>query len=454
MKKISIIVDNPQRDLAGYTYLSEELVKNNFLVFLTPMYNFHEVFLINPDLVILNHARKEKLHSSGVDLIIKYCSLSNIKIVIIDSEGGLFKNSFVNKYKKFINESGSKIDKYFLWGSNKISLVNKKNLDKYVVAGNPRLDLFFLKNYNNKFLKEFDKKNYILVNTSFPKLNPIEGDKIILKELNKFKKSRLYYNQKLYFDKFLKFLKSFSELNQNINFILRPHPFESIQTYRREFANYNNIEIINKGDIFFYLKKCRFVINHNCQTSLDAILANKNCINFSNYELTKELSILDKISTRVDNEDQLESVINKFLINNKVNKLIRKRLLVAKYYNNVNQLSSLQIIKHIKLLFNKTVHNHAFNFSIFRIIKIYLKNRTFLGVIKFILKLFLGTKFFFTIRSFFGNQMYKRKNFELLDVLDLIRFSEKKKLILKNSTILDLHYKFLLFPKSIIVKKK
>jgi surface carbohydrate biosynthesis protein len=454
VKKISIIVDNPQRDLAGYAYLSEELVKNNFLVFLTPMYNFHEVFLINPDLVILNHARKEKLHSSGIDLIIKYCSLSNIKIVIIDSEGGLFKNNLVNKYKKFINESASKIDKYFLWGSNKISLVNKKNIGKYVVTGNPRLDLFFLKNYNNKFLKEFDKKNYILVNSSFPRLNPIKGDKISLKGLKKFKKSRLYYNQKLYFEKFLKFLKSFSKLNKNINFILRAHPFESAETYKKEFANCGNIEIVNKGDIFFYLKKCKFVINHNCQTSLDAILAGKNCINFSNYELTKGLSILDKISTRVDNEDQLKSVINKFLINNTVNDLIKKRLLVAKYYNNVNQLSSLQIIKHIKLLFNKTPHNQAFNSSIFRIIKIYLKNRTFLGAIKFILKLFLGTQFFFTIKSFFENQMYKKKYFALSDVLDLIRFSEKRKLILKNSTILDLHYKFLLFPKSIIVKKK
>ena len=50
MKKISIIVDNPQRDLAGYTYLAEELVKKNYLVFLTPMYNFHEIFLINPDM--------------------------------------------------------------------------------------------------------------------------------------------------------------------------------------------------------------------------------------------------------------------------------------------------------------------------------------------------------------------------------------------------------------------
>ena len=454
MKKISIIVDNPQRDLAGYAYLSEELVKNNFLVFLTPMYNFHEVFLINPDLVILNHARKEKLHSSGVDLIIKYCSLSNIKIVIIDSEGGLFKNNFVNKYKKFINESGNKIDKYFLWGSNKISLVNKKNKDKYIVAGHPRFDLFFLRNYNNKFLKEFDKKNYILVNSSFPRLNPIEGDIIGLKELKKYKNSKLFYNQKLYFDKFLKFLKSFSELNKNINFILRPHPFESLETYRKEFANYSNIEVLNKGDIFFYLKKCKFVINHNCQTSLDAILAGKNCINFSNYELTKGLSVLDKICKRVENEYQLKNVVNKFLTKNNVNGLQKKRQLVAKYYNNVAQLSSPQIIRHIELLFSKPTNNYAFKSSILGIVQICIKNRSFLEVIKFIIKLFLGTQFFFTIRSFFGNQMYKRKYFDLNNVLELVRFVNMNKLIIKKCSLLDLNYKFLLFPQSIIIRKK
>jgi len=454
VKKILIIVDNPQRDLAGCTYLAEELVKNNFVVFLTPMYNFHEVFLINPDLVILNHARKEKVHSSGIDLIIRYCNLSNIKIVIIDSEGGLFKNSFINKYKKFINESGDKIDKYFLWGSNKISLVSKKNINKYVVSGNPRFDLFFLKNYNNKFLKEFNKKNYILVNTSFPRLNPIEGDKIGRKDFDKYKKSRLYYNHKFYFDKLLKFMKFFSELNKNISFIIRPHPFESLETYRKEFLNYSNIEILNKGDIYFYLKKCKFVINHNCQTSLEAILANKNCINFSNYALTKGLKILDKISIRVKNEDQLKNVINKFLVNNKVDDLKKKRKLVAEYYNNVNQLSTLSIIQHIKLLFKKTSYSYAFNPSIFRIIKIYFENRPFLAVIKFMLKLFLGTQFLFAIRGFFGNQMYKRKYFNLSNVVDLVRFSKKNKLIIKKSSILNLHYKFLLFPKSILIRNK
>jgi hypothetical protein len=72
---------------------------------------------------------------------------------------------------------------------------------------------------------------------------------------------------------------------------------------------------------------------------------------------------------------------------------------------------------------------------------------------KFILKIFLGTRIIFTLRSFFGNQLYKRKYFKLSDVLDLIRLSQKDKLIVKQSSILDLHFKSLLFSESIIIKK-
>ena len=452
MKKISIIVDNPQRDLAGYTYLAEELVKKNYLVFLTPMYNFHEIFLINPDLVILNHARKEKIHSSGIDLVIQYCSLSNIKTVVIDSEGGLFRKNFIKKYKKFVNESANKIDKYFLWGSNKINLINKKKITKYAVTGHPRFDLFFLKNYKNKFLRDFKKKNYILVNTSFARLNPIEGDTVSSKDFKKYRISKLYNDQKLYFNKFIDFLKNFSKLNENISFILRPHPFESKTIYKKEFANCKNIEVVNKGDIFFYLKKCKFVINHNCQTSLDAVLAGKNCINFSNYKLTRGLSILDQISTRVENQDELEKKIYIFLRKKKVTNLIQKRRIVSEYYENVKNISSFQIVNNISLLLNSSF-NQIVRPSIFRIIKIYIEKRSFLEIMKFILKLFLGTRIFFIVRSFFGNQLYKRKYFEFRDVLNLIRFSQKNKLIIKRSSMLDLYYKSLLFPQSILIKK-
>jgi surface carbohydrate biosynthesis protein len=451
MKKISIIIDHPQRDLAGYVYLAEELAKKNFEVFLTPMYNFHEFFLINPDIVILNHARKEKFLSSGNDLIIEYCKKINIKTVVIDSEGGMVSSNHLPLYKKNINESADDIDKYFLWGKNKMRLLKKKNIKKFAVTGHPRFDLFFLKNYNNNFLKSLNKKNYILVNTSFPKLNPIQGNEFGKKDAEDFKKNRNYNLEKLNFDQLIQFLKFYAVLNKNIEFIVRPHPFESLMVYKKEFADFSNIKIINEGDIFFYIKNCKFIINHNCQTSLEAVLASKNCINFSNKKISKDVSVVNKLSTNVDSIDNLKIKVNKFLSTNYVKNLQKKKKIVSNYYNNINQRFFSLFYKNILFLILSKKNNHSLNF--FKIIQIFLKKRTFFKTGKFFFKIIFGVGFIFKFREFFGNQMYKRKYFDLYNVLNLIRFSEKDKLIIKRSSILDLHYKSLLFPQSILIKK-
>jgi surface carbohydrate biosynthesis protein len=452
VKKISIIIDHPQRDLAGYVYLAEELAKKNFKVFLVPMYNFHEIFLINPDLVILNHARKGQLFSSGIDLIIDYCRKSNISVVVLDSEGGLIGKSKLHLYKKNINESANEVDRYFLWGINKKRLVNKKKIKKFFVVGHPKFDLFFLKNYNNLYLEKFNKKNYILVNTSFSQLNPIEGDIHSKKNVENFKKSKNYDLKKINFNQLINFLKIYAKLNKNIEFILRPHPFESLTFYKKEFADYSNIKVINAGDIFFYIKNSKFVINHNCQTSLEAILANKNCINFSNKKiLDEEDSVLKKISTNVENVNDLEIAVNKFLTLDHINNLNKKKKIVSKYYNNINKLSCPLVVENILFLSKHKNNKSSPNF--FKIIGIYYKKRSFFHIIKFLSKIFFGVNIFFKFREFFGNQLYKRKFFDIRNVLVLVRFSEKNRLIIKRSSILDLHYKSLLFPQSIVIKK-
>lgn len=451
MKKISIIIDHPQRDLAGYVYLAEELAKKNFVVFLTPMYNFHEFFLINPDLVILNHARKGKFLSSGNDLIIDYCKKVNIKTVVIDSEGGMIGSNRLSLYKKIINQSADDIDKYFLWGKNKMQLVKKNNMKKFVVTGHPKFDLFFLKNYNNNFLKSLNKKNYILVNTSFPQINPIEGNEFGKKYAEDFKKNRNYNFEKLNFDQLIQFLKFYSVLNKNIEFILRAHPFESLTVYKNEFADYSNIKVVNEGDIFFYIKNCKFVINHNCQTSLEAVLASKNCINFSNKKISKVVSVINKLSTNVDSIDDLKVKANKFLSTKYVINLQKKKKIVSKYYNNINKLSCPLVVENILFLSKHKNNKSSPNF--FKIIGIYYKKRSFFHIIKFLSKIFFGVNIFFKFREFFGNQLYKRKFFDIRNVLVLVRFSEKNRLIIKQSSILDLHYKSLLFPQSIVIKK-
>jgi hypothetical protein len=49
--------------------------------------------------------------------------------------------------------------------------------------------------------------------------------------------------------------------------------------------------------------------------------------------------------------------------------------------------------------------------------------------------------------------MYKKKYFDLNNILELVRFIDINKLIIKKCLLLDLNYKFLLFLQSIIIKK-
>jgi surface carbohydrate biosynthesis protein len=449
LKKILIIVDHPQRDLLGSVYLAEELVKNNFIVILTQMYNFHEVFLFNPDLVIVNHGRIKKFQSSGIDIVIEYCQISRAKLIVIDNEGGTLGNKQVKGYQKTLNTSIKFVDKYFLWGENKTSLI-KKESDKYLVTGHPRFDPYFIKNFKNKFLLNFKKRNYILVNTSFAVLNPLEGDKHGIEGLKKYQNTSVYCDHKLIFDRFISFIRYFAKKYPKVSFVLRPHPFESEKFYKNEFKNYSNIDVLSEGDIFFYLKYCKFCIVSDCQTSLESILAKKNCINFKKYG--NEFNLLDQISLKAENEIDLERIIKKLLKNNQVYNLNKKMKIVSKYYNNVNDSSSKIITQSIVNLF-KGQTKEIINIPFCKIIKIYFNKRSTIETIKFILKIIFGTNLVFYLKSLYANDIYRKKNFKVKQVLELLSIKHEDKLYVKKSTVLDLYYKYLIFPQSIILKK-
>ena len=54
-KKICIVVDHPDRDLNGYIYLITKLNLAEVTYYLVPYYNFREIYIIKPDILILNH---------------------------------------------------------------------------------------------------------------------------------------------------------------------------------------------------------------------------------------------------------------------------------------------------------------------------------------------------------------------------------------------------------------
>ena len=90
-KKVCIVVDHPDRDLDGILYLINILKQDNFTYFLVPFYNFREIYLIKPHVVILNHSRW--IYSN----LIKILHSLGITILVQDTEGGMVTTHLIKK---------------------------------------------------------------------------------------------------------------------------------------------------------------------------------------------------------------------------------------------------------------------------------------------------------------------------------------------------------------------
>ena len=142
-KKICIVVDHPDRDLNGYIYLISKLKLKQAVYYLVPYYNFREIYIIRPDIVILNHSRW--IYSN----FLKILKTLNTSIFILDTEGGMITMDLIKEYILFsqIKKNVNYVDGFFIW-SDKIKeeiLKINKNLDdkKLIVTGNPRFEYIY-----------------------------------------------------------------------------------------------------------------------------------------------------------------------------------------------------------------------------------------------------------------------------------------------------------------------
>lgn len=418
MKKVCIIIDHPSRDLVGITYLAQKIISKDFEFILVPMYHWHEILLIRPDIVILNHGRINKAQSSGIDLILKYCEEISIECFVLDNEGGIVDKDV---YKKILMKFPYK-HKYLLWGQDKKKLINKKN---FIVTGHPRYDLYKDVNYNSKFLSKISKKigkDFILINTSFPGSNPIKkihwDAKIIDNSIN----TKIFKNLELENINFKFFMKCINKITLKFKeekFIIRPHPFENINFYKKKFGGLSNVKILNTSDVYYYIKNCKFVLNSNCQTSLETSIMSKNFINISTKLFDRQSSIIHSLKKPSNSYEIIESEIKK---NIKYKTKIKYNFLkISKLINNLKEKSYPKINQ---LILKSKLKPKNQNLLI--ILKIIFNMRGVIGCIKFICKLLIKIEDIFKFKSIDGKDVYKKKYFNDKSVKDHLDINGKK----------------------------
>jgi len=283
---VCIPIETSVRELDGKLLVAAHLLNNNTRVFIGDRRG------IKNEISHLKNAIyfTKSLDPSLEDFYDKVLSNNN-KIVNMNVEGGVLyedvQNHFINAYPVNMLK---KVDKLFLFGekikSHFLEYLGNVYEDKLVVSGEPRFDLLdkkyskYFKNETNRIKKEFGE--YILINTSFSMANPFVGEEKIFSFLEN---SHAYNDEataklRIKRDFYKKILKDYIIMTKktafeykNINFILRPHPSESLDIYLKEFSDINNINVVNKGNVHYWISEAKAVIHYDCTTGIESVLS-------------------------------------------------------------------------------------------------------------------------------------------------------------------------------------
>ena len=361
---IYIVVENPKRELDARIFLALTLLKMGHKVFIVKKTRlFEKLDIIDPGILFF------KSFGPGYERYLDQIKKYNHIISGIDEEGlQLYSDVTLIGNMRFSKKTISNSKIIFCWG-NDSKKIYAKALGKSLEiknSGNPRIDLIkSTKKVYAKTASDLRKKygKFILIPTQFLKANPASGKKLIsffkipknstLSKEEKIKYNNSFVYQKIGLKKYEELYDFLSKNFSNKKFIIRPHPAESLNYYKKIDKKYRNIKVVADNlPINPWILASEFMISNNCTTAIEAFFIKGNSINYipykdlnSEYYLNKKLSIesrsLKHLSKLLKNDN-----LNKIKINKKKLKELKSII-----YNSDNNNSCEIIGKSLKQVY-------------------------------------------------------------------------------------------------------
>ena len=227
------------------------------------------------------------------------------------------------------------IEKYvdIFLASKDILLLLKRYLikKKLIIIGIPKFELLKepLKKIFLEKSKDFKKKygDYILITSRFANVNYNRNKKV--NQPPSIYGDYLTSTKKI-FDKFKLIPNLINKLYPNNKIIIRPHPSENIETWKKIVKKNKNCEVIYDDFLYPWILGSKFIIQNRCSTGIEAFIL-KKVISFdpyySKYSLHKIFSLIGKVFVKFKD-------INKKNIENRKNS------------NNLSVYNSMQYYVH------------------------------------------------------------------------------------------------------------
>lgn len=282
--RVAVIVDNPFRDLEGAALVAREIVKRGGEACLIPMYEqAYDIPSFRPNVVIANYVR-----ANNKSLLARYRSMG-AAVVILDTEGNGGEDPHSYADSVLVEQPELYVDAYCLWGQDQYEAFLYRKVLKHsalVITGSPRYDLFSSKWQQYRSPHSPALKNYVLINTNFPIVNPRfdkDTDSVVRSwtRAGISKKFALDYAKDAIqlHQKYIEVVKEIIVKYPHCQFVLRPHPFEKIESYQY-LQDFSNCSVIQSGTSLDWVRSCSVLLHLNCATSIEAVMLKRDVISF------------------------------------------------------------------------------------------------------------------------------------------------------------------------------
>ena len=272
--RIGLVLDHPRRDLHGLVLIALELAAAGATAVIIPQYgSWIDARLSKLDAIVYNYARSNNIEP------IRVLARCGIDVFVLDTEGYLSSDKHA-----MLLEAVRRIDVapwlqgYFVWGSAAGEALAKSDLrlaPKLEVTGCPRFDLLAPR---WRGTLKYERSGYVLLNPNFNGVNPLQSSPA--EERNSMIRSgwepayldRFLEDMRAGFAGFLELCATLPRRLPHLSFVVRPHPFELAEPYRKAVAGLPNVRLNTEGEVLPVLANARRLVHFNCNTSVEARL--------------------------------------------------------------------------------------------------------------------------------------------------------------------------------------
>lgn len=275
---VCLIIDNPLRDLDGLVLLGWQLARQGVDAWLVPMYEqSFDVRAIGADLVLVNYVR-----SNNIDHVMAY-RREGIRVGVLDTEGVGGKTPA--EFAALVASSGGSaaVELYCVWGvAQQQALVDVGAVaeDRIHVTGCPRYD-YCAPPWKDALPRPAEPSGYVLLNTNFPVINPRFSNGADDEVSNAVKAGfSREFAESYVRDARVAHMGIIALMEEMLirwpsqRFILRPHPFESVECYRA-LEQHPNFALRQEGTSIEWLNQACALLHLNCSTAVEAAILRK-----------------------------------------------------------------------------------------------------------------------------------------------------------------------------------